>query len=142
MLARQNSGYKVAYCHESEVFHLGGATLNQGSPRKLFLNYRNSLWMMMKNLPTSCLIFRIWARMVLDGMSAMVYLLQLKPKYFGAVVRAHLAFYGNIPRLARQRKSSKKPTVKLPSGMLDGSIIWQYFVKKRTTFGGVFLSKN
>ena len=138
----KNSGYKVSFCHDAEVFHLGGATLNQGSPRKLFLNYRNSLWMMMKNLPTSCLIFRIWARMVLDGMSAMVYLLQLKPKYFWAVVRAHFAFYGNIPRLAKQRKSSKKPTEKLPSGMLDGSIIWQYFVKKRTTFGGVFLSKN
>ncbi len=138
----KNNGLKVAYCHDAEVFHLGGATLNQGSPRKLFLNYRNSLWMMMKNLPTSCLIFRLWARMVLDGMSAMVYLLRLQPKYFWAVVKAHFAFYGNLPRLARQRKLSKKPAEKLPSGMLDGSIIWQYFVKKRTTFGGIFINKN
>ena len=133
----KNSGLKVAICHDAEVFHLGGATLNQGSPRKLFLNYRNSLWMLLKNLPSGCLIFRIWARMVLDGMSAMVYLAQLKPKYFWAVVKAHFAFYANVPRLLKQRKSMKKPTEKLPTGMLDGSIVWQYFVKKRTTFGGI-----
>ena len=133
----KNSGLKVAYCHDAEIFHLGGATLNQGSPRKLFLNYRNSLWMLLKNLPSGCLVFRIWARMVLDGMSAAVYLAQLKPKYFWAVVRAHFAFYANVPRLLKQRKSMKKPTEKLPTGMLDGSIVWQYFVKKRTTFGGV-----
>lgn len=133
----KNSGHKIVYCHDAEVFHLGGATLNQGSPRKLFLNYRNSLWMLMKNLPSGCLVFRIWARMVLDGMSAAVYLAQLKPKYFWAVVRAHFAFYANVPRLLKQRKSMKKPTEKLPTGMLDGSIVWQYFVKKRTTFGGI-----
>ena len=134
----KNSGLKIAYCHDAEVFHLGGATLNQGSPRKLFLNYRNSLWMLMKNLPKGSLIFRIWARMVLDGMSAMVYLLQLKPKYFWAVLKAHFAFYANLPRLVKQRKSLNPPSSpKIPTGMLDGSIVWQYFVKKRTTFGGI-----
>ncbi|MBO7464013.1 MAG: glycosyltransferase family 2 protein [Bacteroidales bacterium] len=130
----KNSGLKVVFCHDAEVFHLGGATLNQGSPRKLFLNYRNSLWMMAKNLPKSCLIFRIWARMVLDGMSAMVYLLQLKPKFFWAVVRAHFAFYGNIPRLARQRKELPKASQKIPAGMLDGSIVWRYYINKCKTF--------
>nr|MCR5456073.1 glycosyltransferase family 2 protein [Bacteroidales bacterium] len=117
----KNSGLKVAYCGDAEVFHLGGATLAQGNPRKLFLNYRNSLWMMFKNLPSGSLVFRIWMRMILDGASACVYLLQLKLSFFWAVVMAHYAFYVNIPRLIKQRKTLPKSSQKIHVGMLDGS---------------------
>lgn len=130
----KNSGLKVAFCKDAEVFHLGGATLAQGNPRKLFLNYRNSLWMMFKNLPSDILIFRLWVRMVLDGASALVYLLQLKPKFFWAVLKAHFAFYGNIPRLVRQRKTSPKALQRLPVGMYDGCIVWRYYMNQCKTF--------
>ena len=46
-----NKNYKVRFCSNSVIYHVGGATLATGSPRKTFLNFRNSLWMMTKNLP-------------------------------------------------------------------------------------------
>lgn len=130
----KNNGYKIAYCCNAEVFHLGGATLNQGNPRKLYLNFRNSLWMMFKNLPSNCLAIRMLIRMTMDGASALAYLLQLKPQYFWAVFKAHIAFYANITRLYQQRKQHTIPHDKIPKGMLNGSIIWQYYVKKQKTF--------
>jgi len=130
----KNNGYKIAYCSNAEVFHLGGATLNQGNPRKLYLNFRNSLWMMLKNLPSNCLVIRMLTRMTMDGASALAYLLQLKPKYFWAVFKAHIALYTNLARLWQQRKLHSIPHTKIPTGMLNGSIIWHYYVKKHKTF--------
>nr|MCR5455666.1 hypothetical protein [Bacteroidales bacterium] len=130
----KNSGLKLACCGEAVVFRLGGATRAQGNPRKLFLNAGKSLWVMLKNLPSGSLVFRIWMRMILDGASACVYLLQLKLSFFWAVVMAHYAFYANIPRLIRQRKTLPKSSQKIHVGMLDGSIAWRYYISKCKTF--------
>lgn len=83
------AGHEVWCIPESFVFHLGGGTLPQKSPRKLFLNYRNNLLMLEGNLPARQKFFRIPARMVLDGLSALVYICALQPSYFKAVFDAH-----------------------------------------------------
>ena len=82
-------GYQVWCVPSSRVFHVGGGTLPNDSPRKLYLNFRNNLLMLYKNLPESIRLRRIFARMCLDGASAAVYLLTGNFASFKAVCRAH-----------------------------------------------------
>ena len=69
-------GYRIAVEPASVVYHLGGGTLPNDSPRKIYLNYRNNLWMLYKNLPAGRLWFTVPLRMAMDGASALVYLAQ------------------------------------------------------------------
>ncbi|MFI3263229.1 MAG: glycosyltransferase family 2 protein [Rikenellaceae bacterium] len=103
----KNSGYKIMVEPESVVYHLGGGTLPNNSPKKLFLNFRNSLYTLYKNLPSNKLYTIIFVRMCLDGVIALVYLLQGKFSYFKAVIKAHFAFYGALKVLKSKRKSIK-----------------------------------
>jgi len=134
----KNNGYKVMYCPDAEVFHLGGGTLEQGNPRKIFLNFRNSLWMLFKNLKGSQLFIIMYIRMLMDGASAMMYLLGGKFSYFWAVFRAHMAFYANIPRLWRQRRGLNSSARKNSAAILDGSMVWRYMVRKQKTFNKLY----
>lgn len=79
-------GWKVNVVPGSVVYHLGGGTLPAASPFKLKLNYRNNLLLLEKNAGSRVLVF---ARMVLDGCSAVVYLLAGKTTSFKAVLEAH-----------------------------------------------------
>lgn len=83
------AGHEVWCVPQSFVFHLGGGTLPQKSPRKLFLNFRNNLLMLRGNLPAPRRFFLIPARMVFDGLVALGYLLSLRPSYTKAVFDAH-----------------------------------------------------
>jgi len=87
------AGYSITIVPSSEVRHLGGGTLSQGSPLKLKLNYRNNLLMLRKNLPRTTGSFKagflILGRMVLDGVSAMCYLASGRWSSFKAVLDAH-----------------------------------------------------
>lgn len=131
----KNIGYKVIYCADAEVFHLGGGTLNQGNPKKLFLNYRNSLKMMYKNLSPKKLFPIMFSRMILDGFSAIMYLLQLKFSYFAAVIKAHFAFYGSLKTLKNQRKELKKHITNYNHNeILNGSIIFNCLIKRQKEF--------
>ena len=89
----QLSGFKVTVVPSSVVYHIGGGTLPKKSPYKLFLNYRNNLLMLEKNLPKTIgrkrARRRILTRMILDGMSGIVYLITGKWESFKAVVKAH-----------------------------------------------------
>ena len=89
----QLEGWRVTAVPESVVYHLGGGTLPQTSPQKLYLNYRNNLLLLDNNLARTIgkrrAALRIFIRKVLDGCSAAVYLLCLKTDYFKAVWRAH-----------------------------------------------------
>ncbi|MBQ3655411.1 MAG: glycosyltransferase [Bacteroidales bacterium] len=138
----KNLGYKIVYCADSEVFHLGGGTLEQGNPRKLFLNYRNSLKMLMKNLAPKKLVLTLYIRMCLDGFSAGVYLLKLNFPYFFAVLKAHFSFYGNFFKLLKQRKLLKKEVKTYEhKEIYDKSIVYEYFVKKRKKYSDLCQTK-
>ncbi len=129
----QNMNYKIVYCPDSEVFHVGGGTLSNDSPHKLFLNYRNNLFLLYKNLPEGKLFLTIFMRLILDGISAMLYLVQLKFSYFAAVWKAHFAFYGNLKSLRAKRKqliNHNKPL----NTIYQKSIIFNYYIKKRKIY--------
>ncbi|MCR4560628.1 MAG: glycosyltransferase family 2 protein [Bacteroidales bacterium] len=138
----KNLGYKIMYCPESEVFHLGGGTLEQGNPRKLFLNYRNSLKMLVKNLEPKKCFWTVFMRMILDGLSAGVYLLQRKFSFFGAVLKAHFALYKSLPKLLKERKQLKKQVKNYKhKEIYNKSIIFEYFVKKRKKYSDLCQTK-
>ena len=120
----KNAGYKVMYSSVSTVYHVGGGTLHKSNPRKTFLNYRNGLAMLYKNLPSNKLFSTILLRLVLDGISGVKLLIDGSFSDFLAVIKAHFAFYAMIPKL--ERKSPKNVI-----GIYQKSIVWEHFVKKQ-----------
>ena len=98
------SGYKIIYEPESVIYHLGGGSLSEDSPRKVFYNYRNSLLMLLKNLDRFVAV-KILARLIFDGLSGLKFLLEGKPKSMVAIIKAHFSFYKLIASCARKRRS-------------------------------------
>jgi GT2 family glycosyltransferase len=132
-------GYEVWVEPSSVVYHLGGGTLPQGNPRKTFLNYRNSLLMLLKNLKKTELLWILPFRMILDGISAIKSLTDGNKKDFAAIFKAHLAFYCMIVPTLKLRKQANtlKP---LPRGIrYNGCIAFDYFAIKETKFSDIRL---
>ncbi|NRD19969.1 glycosyltransferase family 2 protein [Winogradskyella eckloniae] len=124
-----NSNYITKYIGTSVVYHVGGATLSNTNPQKTYLNFRNSLFTLFKNTDSQ-VFFRIVTRMLLDGVAALRFLLQLKPAFLFAILKAHFSFYYNLPQLLKQRKQGTQRAKYYQCK----SIVWLYFVKKRTVF--------
>ena len=99
----KNAGYEVEYCPHSMVYHVGGGTLPKSNPHKTYLNFRNNMALLYKNLPQSRLAWVMVCRVVLDYVAAFKFLMERKPKEFSAVVQAHRAFYKWMPRLKVKR---------------------------------------
>ena len=115
---------KKLYClPSSTVYHLGGGTLGYESPRKVFLNFRNSLWMIVKNQP-KFLFPLLFVRMALDGLAAIQFLFKGKPQLTWQVFLAHMALYRHFGTFYKKRKASKHQPFKF-----HGLIIWDYFGK-------------
>lgn len=133
----QLAGKQVWYCPDSVVYHLGGGSLSADNPQKTFYNFRNNLIMLARNLPSRFLIFNILRRLDLDGLAAFKFLLSGKTRNFGAVFRAHFAFYKHIPRIKSYRNESqlriRKPIASINGGY-GKSIIASYFILRRRTF--------
>lgn len=98
----QLAGYAVFVQPASVVYHIGGGTLPSGNSRKVYLNYRNNLVMLYKNLPVSEKIWKIPVRLVLDGIAACRELVSADAGYFMAVIKAHMYFYGWL--IGKKRK--------------------------------------
>jgi GT2 family glycosyltransferase len=128
-----NKGYTIKYISESVVFHVGGATLQQGNPKKTFLNFRNSLLMLTKNLPEDKLYWILFCRMILDGIAGMQFLLQGKFSHFLAILKAHGSFYSlfSIHYNKRDKFQSEKY-------YNQKSIVYLYFIKKVKVFSDIF----
>ena len=134
----KNKGYKVMYCAESEVFHLGGGTLNTENPFKTYLNFRNNLLLLKKNLPYWKSVAVISIRFGLDFMALLRFLNEGKRKDAWAVSRAHQNFTRNIfKRANRQTDGNNAELLKYNarlSGMYKKSIIVDFFAKKKHKF--------
>ncbi len=137
----KNSGHKVVYQPESVVYHLGGGTLSYGSPRKIYLNFRNNLWMLFKNLPKHQFKRVFLARMILDGVAAVKFILGFNFREFWAVVKAHFAFYKNLGKLIEKRKQVQKSVlVKEHNEVYSKSIMWKFFLEKKRRFSDLGFS--
>jgi GT2 family glycosyltransferase len=131
----KNMGYKIIYCSNSAVYHVGGGTLPNTNPFKLYLNFRNNLFLLYKNLPKNKLFVTLLFRMILDGVSAGLFLAKFSFSSFIAVLKAHLHFYKSLKQLRFKRKAIIEQTVKTTHPeMLQESIVFDYFVRKKKVF--------
>jgi GT2 family glycosyltransferase len=122
----QAAGHTIVCEPQSVVFHVGGGTLPNNHPQKIYLNHRNNLYLLYKNLPEGKRSTILWTRMALDGLSALSYLLSGKGAFFAAVFRAHIHFWRN------RRQLALTPHVGAPiRGMYAGSIVWAFFKSRR-----------
>lgn len=124
-----NLGYKVKYTYKSVVYHVGGATLNQGNPHKTYLNFRNSLLMMVKNLPKNQLFSTLFIRLTLDGQAGIHFIFQGKFSHCIAVLKAHCSFY-----LLLAKNLKKRNTHQNKHYYHTKSIVYNYFIKRITLF--------
>ena len=133
----KNLGYKIVYCPGSEVYHVGGATLNAESPHKTFLNFRNNLYILQKNLPANLLFGLLFCRIWIDFVAWIHFLLTGKPKFAWAVSKAHFQFFRNLRKTASKRKDQQLPFSSLP-GVYHSSIVWAFFVKGYRKFSQLY----
>tara|TARA_B100000795_G_scaffold158919_1_gene119419 strand:- start:3122 stop:4120 length:999 start_codon:yes stop_codon:yes gene_type:complete len=126
----KNAGLKIKYVGMSTVYHLGGGTLQETNPHKTYLNFRNSLLNILKNIPNKYLLFVIFSRLLLDGIAGIKFLIEFRPIHTLAIIKAHFSFYKNFFKFLKKRK---KLINKIDYG-LHTSIVWQYFILFRRKF--------
>lgn len=126
------------YCPDSYVFHVGGGTLPKKSARKTYLNFRNNLSLLYKNLPSNQLFRVFLVRFPLDGVAALKFLLEGGFEDCLAVLRAHLYFYRNFSHLNLKRKARKHNAVDC---IYKGHLITDYYIHKRKRFSQLDESK-
>ncbi|KAB8152274.1 glycosyltransferase [Kordia sp. TARA_039_SRF] len=124
-----NKGYKTTYISESVVYHVGGATLSNTNPQKTYLNFRNSLCMLAKNLPKGKLFSIIFTRLILDGIAGIQFIFQLKFKHFWAIIKAHFHFYARFSNMMKKRDSHQNKQY-----FQHKSIVYSYFIKGKKIF--------
>ncbi|MEA9415640.1 glycosyltransferase family 2 protein [Flavobacterium sp. PL02] len=132
-----NLGHTIKYNSQSVVYHVGGATLQQGNPRKTFLNFRNSLLMLTKNLPKQGFYGIIFARLVLDGIAGVQFFVQGKFKHTWAIIKAHFSFYSLFSEYYKKRsifQTRKYYMIK--------SVVFLYYVTKNRVFKDIFNSNQ
>ncbi len=129
----QNKGYDVYYVGLSTVYHVGGATLQETNPHKTYLNFRNSLLNVIKNVPKQWFLFVFFSRLVLDGIAGIKFVLELRPIHTWSILKAHFSVYKNFFKfLGKRAKLQKKYEYNLHT-----SVVWQYFVLGRRKFNNL-----
>ena len=130
----KNLGYRIYCCPQSTVYHIGGGTLPKSSSRKTYLNFRNNLSLLYKNLPKSRVRWVIAYRILLDWVAALKFLCGGGLADFWAVIRAHWAFYKRIPSIRQVRKDLNNHPV---SQMYQSNIVFDNFLKGKKTFSAL-----
>ena len=126
----QNAGYKIKYVSASRIFHVGGATLQNLNPKKTFLNFRNSLFLLLKNIESPKVYYILLLRMLLDGLAGFKFILEGKFNHFFAILEAHGSFYRNFRRMRKKRVKpiSSSKYYKLPS------VVYAHYVQRKNKF--------
>lgn len=127
----KNEGYKVMYCPDSKVFHVGGGTLPKNNSKKTYLNFRNNFYLLYKNLPSDKLLKVFIIRLLLDFVAGIKFLTEGGYKDLFAVVKAHFSFYFSIKKNFKKRKSISQTKV---SEMYNGNIVWDHYIRKKKLF--------
>lgn len=131
----QNAGHEIWVEPKATVYHVGGGTLNKSNPKKTYLNFRNNLYMMSKNLPLSDALIRIFLRMAIDGQAAIKELLSGNFGFCRAIFVAHMHFYLHTPKTFKKRKTIpvKRKFTSLP-GVYSRSIVLWYYARRKKYF--------
>jgi len=131
----KSMGYRVKFCYESIIYHVGGATLPNDDHKKTYLNFRNNIILLYKNLPASRLYRVLFPRLILDYISMLQFLARFEFRNFTAVIKAHLFLLGNLSSIKRLRRINLDlcdPA--MPAEMYCKSIVYNFFIKGRKHF--------
>jgi len=131
----KNRGFRIGACRKSVVYHVGGGTLDRFHPFKTYLNFRNNLYLILKNYRSGSVYLRLARRMLLDGIAGIRFITEGNWSYFVAVLRAHASFYRNF-RKTKAKRRSEAPHSRHPNltGMYTGSIIRAFFIQGKHRF--------
>jgi hypothetical protein len=136
----KRAGYSIWCIPQSVVWHLGGGTLEYENPRKVFLNFRNSLYSLLKNEPWGKLLWLIPARFLLDGVAGARFLAKRQFKAIWAIVRAHVSFYSTFGEMLQKRREGmqiiekQRIAPKNEHGIYPGSIIVAHYLRRINLF--------
>lgn len=134
----KNRRHRIRFVPESTIFHLGGGTLNNISPHKNYLNFRNNLYMLYRNLPGRKLWRILMQRILMDYIAAFRFLILLQPALFGGIIRAHLAFFKHLPILRAKRKSLRMEIRKEDHPEIyPRSIVFDFFFRGKKKFSSL-----
>ncbi len=126
-----NEGFKVMVCPDSVIYHVGGGTLPVTNPRKTYLNFKNSLEMLTKNLGVSEVVLKIPLRCLLDWVAAVKFLLDGSANHSLAVLRAHWNYILILFRILKKRSKNGQDNSLLIYKRL---LVMDYFLRKRKYF--------
>ena len=125
----KNFGYKIMYTPNSQVYHLGGGSLNAQNPKKTFLNFRNSLFNLVKNAPKKLTILII-SRVLIDSSAILYFAFKLQLKHSLAIVSAYVSFI----KLYSKIKSKRREVFSSEKYFRVKSIVWHKFFWKIKSF--------
>lgn len=125
-----NLGHRVKFCAASKIYHVGGATLQSMNPLKTFYNFRNSLFMLLKNVSKPQIYSVLFIRMLLDGAAGIKFLLEGKFNHFFAILRAHASFYRHFKKIKKKRVEAGRN----PKYHLVSSIVCEHYLKGKKSF--------
>ncbi len=126
----QAKGGTVKYIGRSTIYHVGGATLSSANPQKTFYNFRNTLLLLVKNVKGGKVLGLVFIRLILDGLAGIQLLFQGKISHTYAIIRAHLSFYGLLPKFLKKRRMQASKI----NYFSTKSIVWRYFILKKRNF--------
>lgn len=128
-------GYKVMTCPKAKVYHMGGGVLSYNNPFKLYLNSRNNLIMMTKNLPAGSLIKTLFLRSLLDSVAVLHILYMEGFGHAWAIIKGHWHFWFRIGKwLGKRKYSPNKKSWKKLKGVYNTSLIANFFLYKNRLF--------
>jgi GT2 family glycosyltransferase len=129
----KKTGYKVVYCAESEVYHVGGGTLAYRNPRKTYLNFRNSLLVLIKNLPMPDIFWKLPFRWIVDYVAALKFILSGDFKDVMMIFKAHIYIWKNFTKNMKKRKFIEKTTENI-TGIYPKFLLFSYHIARVRKF--------
>ena len=132
-------GYRIVCVPQSVVYHVGGGTLHVEHPRKTYLNFRNNLFLLYKNLPQKQLNSILFIRYFLDYIAAFQLFITGKPKNALSVFKARSDFREMLPKFKTKRKENLEKTTQthIPQ-IVRKSIILNYYLLGKKKFSQLF----
>lgn len=134
----RNLGYKIYYCADSAIYHVGAGTLSKMNPKKTFYNFRNNLLLLCKNHAPEYFYFKLFLRICLDGVAGLRFIVSGEFAHCIAVIKAHFSFYALFKQTLRKRNAIRGQIVRYAdNGVYRGSIVWDYFVRGKSKFSDI-----
>jgi GT2 family glycosyltransferase len=129
------AGYRVSFVPQTSIYHVGGGALPYNSPLKTYLNFRNCLFLLYKNLPDKNFKKNMFTRKILDGIAALFFLCKGQFSSVRSVLKAHIDYYKSLNQLKKKRKMVKMLGENEPTGLvLNKSVVFEFYIKGNKTF--------